>query len=37
VRRIREASVEEVAETPGVTRALAERLKQHLAHEGMLA
>jgi excinuclease ABC subunit C len=37
VRRIREASVEEVAETPGVTRALAERLKQHLAREGMLA
>jgi hypothetical protein len=26
-----------VAETPGVTRALAERLKQHLAREGMLA
>jgi excinuclease ABC subunit C len=37
VRRIREASVEEVAETPGVNRALAERLKQHLAREGMLA
>ena len=37
VRRIREASVEEVAETPGINRGLAERLKQHLAREGMLA
>jgi excinuclease ABC subunit C len=37
VRRIREASVDEVAETPGVPRELAERLKQHLAREGMLA
>jgi excinuclease ABC subunit C len=37
VRRIREASVEEVAETPGVGRAAAERLKSHLAREGMLA
>jgi excinuclease ABC subunit C len=37
VRRIREASLEEVADTPGVGRAAAERLKQHLAREGMLA
>jgi excinuclease ABC subunit C len=37
VRRIREASVEEVAETPGVGRDVAERLKAHLAREGMLA
>ena len=37
VRRIREASVEEVAETPGISRDLAERLKSHLAREGMLA
>jgi excinuclease ABC subunit C len=37
VRRIKEASLEEVAETPGVGRAAAERLKQHLAREGMLA
>jgi excinuclease ABC subunit C len=37
VRRIREASVDEVAETPGINRDLAERLKRHLAHEGMLA
>ena len=37
VRRIREASVDEVAETPGVPRELAERLKLHLAREGMLA
>ncbi|PZR61237.1 MAG: excinuclease ABC subunit C [Chloroflexi bacterium] len=37
VRRLREASVEEVAETPGVNRDLAERLKSHLAREGMLA
>jgi excinuclease ABC subunit C len=37
VRRIREASLDEVAETPGVGKAAAERLKQHLAREGMLA
>jgi excinuclease ABC subunit C len=37
VRRIREASVDEVASTPGVGRDVAERLKQHLAREGMLA
>jgi excinuclease ABC subunit C len=37
VRRIREASVEEVAATPGISRDLAERLKAHLAREGMLA
>ncbi len=37
VRRIREASVDEVAATPGISRELAERLKAHLAREGMLA
>ncbi len=37
VRRIREASVEELAETPGIPRDLAERLRRHLAREGMLA
>ena len=37
VRRIREASVEEVAATPGVGREVAERLKARLAREGMLA
>ncbi|MDQ3880502.1 MAG: helix-hairpin-helix domain-containing protein, partial [Chloroflexota bacterium] len=37
VRRIREASVDEVAATPGVNRELAERLKSALAREGMLA
>ena len=37
VRRIREASLDEVAATPGVGKAAAERLKQHLAREGMLA
>jgi excinuclease ABC subunit C len=37
VRRIREASVEELAETPGIPRDLAGRLKRHLAREGMLA
>jgi excinuclease ABC subunit C len=37
VRRIREASLEEVAETPGVGRVAAEALKKHLAREGMLA
>ncbi|HYM52533.1 MAG TPA: excinuclease ABC subunit UvrC [Candidatus Dormibacteraeota bacterium] len=36
VRRIREASVEEVAATPGVGSDVAERLKAHLAREGML-
>ena len=37
VRRIREASLEEVAATPGISRDLAARLKSHLAREGMLA
>jgi excinuclease ABC subunit C len=37
VRRIREASLEEVAETPGVGKVAAEALKKHLAREGMLA
>jgi len=37
VRRIKEASVEEVAATPGINQDLAERLKSHLAREGMLA
>jgi excinuclease ABC subunit C len=37
VRRIRDASVDEVAATPGISRDLAERLKGHLAREGMLA
>ena len=37
LRRIREASVDELAETPGITRSLAENLKRHLAREGMLA
>jgi excinuclease ABC subunit C len=37
VRRIREASLDDVAQTPGVGRAAAERLKKHLAREGMLA
>ena len=37
VRRIREASVEEVAATPGISQDLAARLKAHLAREGMLA
>ena len=37
VRRIREASIDELAETPGIPRDLAERLKSHLAREGMLA
>jgi len=36
VRRIREASVEEVAATPGVGPDVADRLKRHLAREGML-
>ena len=37
VRRIREASVDEIAATPGISRELADRLKSHLAREGMLA
>ena len=37
VRRIRDASVDEVADVPGISRDLAERLKSHLAREGMLA
>jgi excinuclease ABC subunit C len=37
VRRIREADVDDVAATPGISRDLAERLKSHLAREGMLA
>ncbi|MGH2385146.1 MAG: helix-hairpin-helix domain-containing protein, partial [Candidatus Limnocylindria bacterium] len=37
VRRIREASLDEVADTPGISRDLAERLKAQLAREGMLA
>jgi excinuclease ABC subunit C len=37
VRRIREASLDEVAATPGIGREVAERLKGHLAREGMLA
>jgi excinuclease ABC subunit C len=37
VRRIREAALDDVAATPGVGRAAAQRLKQHLAREGMLA
>ncbi len=37
VRRIRDASVDEVAETPGISRDLAERIKSRLAREGMLA
>ena len=37
VRRIREASIDDVAATPGISRDLAERLKAHLAREGMLA
>jgi excinuclease ABC subunit C len=37
LRRIREASVDELAETPGIPREVAERLKGHLAREGMLA
>jgi len=36
VRRIREASVEEVAATPGIGPDVADRLKRHLAREGML-
>jgi excinuclease ABC subunit C len=37
VRRIKEATVDDVAATPGISRDLAERLKAHLAREGMLA
>jgi excinuclease ABC subunit C len=37
VHRIREASLDEVAATPGIGREVAERLKQHLSREGMLA
>lgn len=37
VRRIREASVEEVASVPGISRGLADSIKAHLAREGMLA
>jgi excinuclease ABC subunit C len=37
LRRVREASGDELAETPGIPRELAERLKSHLAREGMLA
>jgi excinuclease ABC subunit C len=37
VRSIREASVDAVAATPGIGREVAERLKAHLAREGMLA
>ncbi|HLE89463.1 MAG TPA: excinuclease ABC subunit UvrC [Candidatus Limnocylindria bacterium] len=37
VRRVREATVEQLAQTPGIPRDLAERLKRHLAREGMLA
>ncbi|MEX1157157.1 MAG: excinuclease ABC subunit UvrC [Chloroflexota bacterium] len=37
VRRIRESSVDELAETPGITRELAERVRRHFAREGMLA
>jgi len=37
VRRIKEASVDEVVAVPGISRELAERLKAHLAREGMLA
>ncbi|MFN2417471.1 MAG: excinuclease ABC subunit UvrC, partial [Candidatus Limnocylindria bacterium] len=37
VRRIKEASLDEVANTPGISRDLAERLKAQLAREGMLA
>ncbi len=37
VRRIKEASVEEVAATPGISHDLAQRLKAELAREGILA
>jgi len=37
VRRIKEASIDELAETPGIPREVAERLKGHLTREGMLA
>ncbi len=37
VRKVREASVEELAATPGISRDLAERVKGHLTREEMLA
>jgi excinuclease ABC subunit C len=37
VRRIREASIDELTATPGIGRDVAERLKARLAREGMLA
>ena len=37
VRKIREASIDDVAATPGISRDLAERLKAGLRREGMLA
>jgi excinuclease ABC subunit C len=37
VRRMKEATVDELAATPGITRQLAERLRSHFAREGMLA
>jgi excinuclease ABC subunit C len=37
VRRIRQASEDEVAAVPGISRELAGRVKAHLAREGMLA
>jgi excinuclease ABC subunit C len=37
VRRIREASLDEVVAVPGISRELAARIKGHLAREGMLA
>ena len=36
VRKIKDATVDEVADTPGISRDLAERLKADLAREGML-
>jgi excinuclease ABC subunit C len=37
LRRVREASVEELAATPGISGELAERIRRHFAREGMLA
>jgi excinuclease ABC subunit C len=37
VKRMKEATVEELAATPGITRQIAERLRSHFAREGMLA